>query len=1406
MSRSHLKTVLFAASSGIALIAGVAQAQTAPLPPEHYTMDPQGVDLVSGDFPLAVEEVSIGQPGKGLSYGRFLLGNQWRDVTVGGLTCSGTSCTVAVDSVSEVFDETSPGVWTSSQDTGSTLTFSGGAYTYTRAGGTVWVISKAGVGRYGFDLGVNSKSEPSGLVTEYVYTTDVYCAGYDPEENCSYWETVSKIRSYQTSTGYQIHYEYLTDGDPTDGAYYVVSKVTGINLAVDYCYAGATSCAGLTQTWPSVTYSWTATGGGQIDTVTDQSGRATQYEFVSGGAAPRLQSVTLPGMSTPQVELTWDLGLYQHKVSRVVGPTGQWDYTFTDSGTTRTTTVAGPLGQGLTVVSDLTIGRATSVTDALSHTWSYQYDAGQRLQRATNPEGDYTQVAYDARGNVTQTTHVPKSGSGLSNIVTSATYSSTCANPVTCNRPLTTTDARGGVTDYTWDSTHGGLLTMTSPAPTGGADRPQTRVSYGSFYAYMKNGYGGIAAWPSPVILPTQASACATGTSCANASNEVRTTIAYGSTGVANNLAPTAVSQGSGANPSMAVTTVTYTAKGDVETVDGPLAGAADTTSYRYDTARQLIGAIGPDPDGGGAGLNRAQRLTYNARGQATLSEAGTTPGYTDSNWASFSPLVRSATVYDALGRPVLTSQQSGAGTTVGVQQVSYDAAGRAECKTVRMNPAAWGSLPTSACTATTTGSDGPDRITLATYDAVGRPLSATTAYGVSGVAATTSVTYTANGQTASLTDGNGNVSIRQYDGFDRPTTLRYPNPTGGGTSTTDYEQVAYDAYGRMVASRSRAGQTTTLTLDNLGRVTIVDAPSGTMDVALTYDNLGRVLTSTGNSQTLTKVWDPLSRLTSETGPLGVMSYQNDPAGRMTRITWPDAFYAQYDRDVSGAVTAIRENGASSGAGVLATYAYNNLGQPTGITRGNGTTTAYGYDVAGRLTSLSHDMAGSSYDVTFGYGYNPAGQIASRTVSNGVYVYAPATGSTSYANDGLNRVTSVGGSAMTYDANQNINMGGAYVYDAANRLTSATIGGTGYAFGYDPGGRLYSGVGGNFQYVGDQLASEYNSSGVMTTRHIPGPGLDQPVASYFSGARVQQIADERGSVLGVQDASGTVNANRYDEYGVPSAANRFQYTGQAWMAPGLYNYRARVYAPDLGRFLQPDPIGYAAGANLSAYVAGDPVNLIDPSGTCGEFSYMQRWIYANDSGPDNPHGEWHKGDTAFFLPVTLSIPCDWPQLGSNLSDLLGASLAHLGGNDSDQCLNADGTVSGGARGSDIPFLGNVWAIDGGAFGGFGVGGGGSTGVYFDWDSGFGTYDSTQFGLMTPGGGVAATVTNFSDLSSFSGTSYNLTGAGPVFGAGGHQSTSGGWGHSVSAGFRTPQATATRSTTTITRSDLPACSR
>jgi RHS repeat-associated protein len=135
------------------------------------------------------------------------------------------------------------------------------------------------------------------------------------------------------------------------------------------------------------------------------------------------------------------------------------------------------------------------------------------------------------------------------------------------------------------------------------------------------------------------------------------------------------------------------------------------------------------------------------------------------------------------------------------------------------------------------------------------------------------------------------------------------------------------------------------------------------------------------------------------------------------------------------------------------------------------------------------------------------------------------------------------------------------------------------------------------------IAEVANPSGAITRRYVHGPGSDEPLVWYEGAGTTDRRwlhADQRGSIVAVSNGTGAMtDINSYDEYGVPAASNagRFGYTGQAWL-PGLdmYYYKARIYAPMIGRFMQPDPIGYEGGMNLYTYVGGDPVNGIDTLG------------------------------------------------------------------------------------------------------------------------------------------------------------------------------------------------------------------
>jgi YD repeat-containing protein len=236
-------------------------------------------------------------------------------------------------------------------------------------------------------------------------------------------------------------------------------------------------------------------------------------------------------------------------------------------------------------------------------------------------------------------------------------------------------------------------------------------------------------------------------------------------------------------------------------------------------------------------------------------------------------------------------------------------------------------------------------------------------------------LTYTTNGMLATLNDAENNLTTYEYDGFDRLSKTRFPLTTKGAnaSSTSDYEQLTYDANSNVTSRRLRDSNSIGFTFDNLNRVTLKNLPGAEPDVSYGYDNLNRLISASQTGNVLSFTWDALSRRLTEVGPQGTATSEWDLAGRRTKLTYPGSgLFVNTDYLVTGEVTKVRENGASSGVGVLATYAYDNLGNRTSVTFGNGAAQAFSYDPVSRLSQLTNNLSGTANDLSATFAYNPA--------------------------------------------------------------------------------------------------------------------------------------------------------------------------------------------------------------------------------------------------------------------------------------------------------------------------------------------------------------------------------------------------------------------------------------------------
>jgi RHS repeat-associated protein len=211
-----------------------------------------------------------------------------------------------------------------------------------------------------------------------------------------------------------------------------------------------------------------------------------------------------------------------------------------------------------------------------------------------------------------------------------------------------------------------------------------------------------------------------------------------------------------------------------------------------------------------------------------------------------------------------------------------------------------------------------------------------------------------------------------------------------------------------------------------------------------------------------------------------------------------------------------------------------------------------------------------------------------------------------------NQYTQAKGRVWQYDASGNLTDDGekSYAWDGANRLVELLDRRTGerHEFQYDGQSRL------------TVKRSYANGTKPIETRYLwcgericqKRDGNDNILATYYEEGEQQgnrllyYVRDHLGSVTDTIDAQGNPQgALDYSPYGETiggeGALPDFRYAGMFQLPEtGLYLTHYRLYDPNSKRWLNRDPIGETGGINLYAYVQGNPVNYVDPT---GEFAW-----------------------------------------------------------------------------------------------------------------------------------------------------------------------------------------------------------
>ncbi len=189
-----------------------------------------------------------------------------------------------------------------------------------------------------------------------------------------------------------------------------------------------------------------------------------------------------------------------------------------------------------------------------------------------------------------------------------------------------------------------------------------------------------------------------------------------------------------------------------------------------------------------------------------------------------------------------------------------------------------------------------------------------------------------------------------------------------------------------------------------------------------------------------------------------------------------------------------------------------------------------------------------------------------------------------------------------------------YRYNHEERLIAvAKNGATVGEYQYNPYGQRIRKAAGevtHFLYNEEGMAAEYDDTGQLIREYHFKPGMPWMTEPLFqrlaSGEVYYYQNDHLGTPQRMLEKSGAVVWQApYTAFGkaeilVVTAENNLRFSGQYYDdESSLHHNYMRDYDPELGRYIQSDPIGLEGGLNTYVYVYNNPIKYIDPTGEYG---------------------------------------------------------------------------------------------------------------------------------------------------------------------------------------------------------------